>query len=951
MDFRLLGPFEVWDEGEKIALPRRQERLLLAVLLLRRGETMTVAELIDLVWPEHPPANARGALQVYFSRLRKALPGVQIVGSSAGYGIEVPPDSVDVELFRADIRAAGKDPAAKSELLRQALERWRGPALADVTTEADRLRLTAGLEEERRTALEDRIEADLEAGREVADELATLVAEDPLRERLVVAWMTALYRAGRKQDALAAYTQLAARLADEHGLDPAPVLRRLHLAILRDDPALQQHRKPAAEETVPRELPVDISLLVGRDDLLADGAKVLTAGDRDQAAVFCLFGAAGVGKSAAATKLAHQVAAEFPDGQLFARLQDVNGEAVPARTLLGRMLRSLGVQPRSVPDETAERAAMFQELTADKAILVLLDDAIDAGIVTALLPTGPATAAIVTSRKQLSGLAAAAHEQVQPLDSATSQDLLTNLIGRHLRDQATLAEITAECVGLPLALRIVGSRLALSGDDALQTLAGALAEDDQRLDSLVAGDLAVRTSLNRSLTLADPVARQLLARLSLVGVTEFSSWVAAPLLDCDEPTGEHTFDRLVELGLVELVSGRRYRMHSLVRSYAGEQLAAAGDPDQPRGRYLDAVHRAVAIADQHLNHGMALALYLQVPEKLELPQVEAAVLKDPGGWLDESWPLVSAASRTAIAAGRVEQAAAFGLHLNGYFMMRGLDEVRIDLLEAIASALAETGPLELYVRIKIAVVPAYHPTAGELVQGGEKWLALAEQAGSLELQAHALFQISTGARHLGELDRDREVCLRALAILEQIDGPRSLRSTIMKNLGQNYDERYEYVESERWYRQAMALSPTGSYGQLMLMKLLSEVLLDQGKLDEAEQILTEALSGLQEMSNLYYAGQTICLLARVAFRRKQFAVGRDLLDKVRPLLPEQTDPQLEISIGYAEIDLAMESGAYGKGRRLRHDLIQLGIEQGDERLQNEMRYWLAADPRDPLNRG
>ncbi len=310
----------------------------------------------------------RGELwQVYVSRLRKALPGVRIVGGAAGYTIEVPADSVDVELFRADLRAAGNiaDPAGKSELLRQALGRWRGPALADVTTEDDRLRLTAGLEEERRTALEDRIEADLQTGQDLSAELEGLVAAEPLRERLVVAWMTALYHAGRKQDALAAYTQLAARLADEHGLDPAPVLRRLHLAILRDDPTLQQHRKPAAEETVPRELPVDISLLVGRDDLLGDAAKVLTAGDR--AAVYCLFGAAGVGKSAAATKLAHQVAAEFPDGQLFARLQDVNGEAVPARTLLGRMLRSLGVQPRSVPAETAERAAMFQELTADKA--------------------------------------------------------------------------------------------------------------------------------------------------------------------------------------------------------------------------------------------------------------------------------------------------------------------------------------------------------------------------------------------------------------------------------------------------------------------------------------------------------------------------------------------------------------------------------------------------------
>ncbi|MFK4086033.1 tetratricopeptide repeat protein [Kribbella sp. NPDC020789] len=171
----------------------------------------------------------------------------------------------------------------------------------------------------------------------------------------------------------------------------------------------------------------------------------------------------------------------------------------------------------------------------------------------------------------------------------------------------------------------------------------------------------------------------------------------------------------------------------------------------------------------------------------------------------------------------------------------------------------------------------------------------------------------------------------------------------MKNLAGNYDERYEYAEAEHWYREAIALSPVGSYGQLVQMKVLSEVLLDQGKLDDAEQMLTEALEGLRAMENRYYGNQVVCLLARVAFRRHDFAAGSRMLDDVRALLPEQTDPQLEISIGYAEIDLAMESGEYETGRRIRRKLIELGIEQGDERLQMEMRHWLATDPRDPGN--
>jgi DNA-binding SARP family transcriptional activator len=289
--------------------------------------------LVDLLWPEDPSARARSALQVYVSRLRKA--GVRIEGSRSGYAVQASPESVDLGNFRQLVLRARalEDPVLRSAALAEALGLWRGKPLAEVTSESVRERLSAGIEEERRTALEDRIEADLAAGQQVqlVPELAALVAAEPLRERLVIAWMTALYRAGRKQEALAAYAELAERLADEHGLDPAPALRRLHLAILRDDPSALGLTKTRPEETTPRELPVDISLLVGRDELLADGVHVLTSDAREEAATVCLWGAAGVGKSAAATRIGHSVAEAFPDGQLFARLQDVGGAAVPAR--------------------------------------------------------------------------------------------------------------------------------------------------------------------------------------------------------------------------------------------------------------------------------------------------------------------------------------------------------------------------------------------------------------------------------------------------------------------------------------------------------------------------------------------------------------------------------------------------------------------------------------------
>ncbi len=951
----MLGTVEVVDESVPIKLPRRQERSLLAVLLLRANESVPVAELVDLLWPEDPPAEARNAIQVYISRLRKA--GVPITGGGAGYAVQVDPEAIDVVRFRRLVAEAKtmKDPVLRGARLREALQLWRGDALADVTPEVVRNRLRAGLDEERRAAIEDRVEADLEAGRhaELLPELAELVEADPLRERLVIAWMTAFYRAGRKTEALAAYGTLADRLVEEFGLDPAPALRRLHLAIVRDDPSLRLGAGRRAEVGSPRELPVDISLLMGRDDTLADAVRVLKA-DRDEAAVYCLWGGAGVGKSAVATKVAHLVAESFPDGQLFARLQDVGGAAVPARTLLGRMLRSLGVEPRAVPDETADRARMFREETADKAVLVLLDDALDPWIVTELLPSGSRSAAIVTSRKPLPELAPAVHRQVVPLDLATSRSLLTKLIGRSLRDQMAVEAVAGDCGGLPLALRILGSRLALSGDEALQTLTMALADDNQRLDSMVAGDLAVRTSLGRSLSLADPQARRLLARLSLVGVAEFPVWVAAPLLDCDEASGAAAFDRLVELGLVELVAwepSRRYKMHDLVRSYAAEQLAAAGDADRPRRRYLDAVHRVTALADTSLNHGLTLSESLELPARAGLPAVEAMITDEAKAWFDDAWPLVCAAVHSALDLGEAELAALIGLRVNAYLVMRELDEVRIDVLEPISAAVEEKGLLALYVRTRFAVMPAYHPTGTFQVEEGARLLELAEQIGDADLQARSLYTISHGARTVNELDRDLEACLRAIEILDRSNGSRGLRASILQNLAHNYAERHDYESAERWALRSVEFCEPGTGSEAMRSVILGEIQYELGKLEAADTTLAGSVAIFETLGADYYRTMALCVSARVSFRRGRIDEGRTRLELAKSLFSQQPTKAVRLHVAVAEAELAMETGDYETGRRLRRELIQAGVEYGDKRLQLEQQHALDNDPRDPANRG
>ncbi len=323
------------------------------------------------------------------------------------------------------------------------------------------------------------------------------------------------------------------------------------------------------------------------------------------------------------------------------------------------------------------------------------------------------------------------HRQVLPLDTTTGHDLLATLIGRSMRDRAAVETVAAACAGLPLALRIIGSRLALSGDDALPGIAGALADEAARLDSMVAGDLAVRTSLDRSLSLAEPQTQQLLARLTLIGVTEIPVWVAAPLLDCDELIGRTAFEQLVDLGLVELVAVepfRCYKMHALVRSYAVEQLAQTADGGRPQCRYFAAVHRLTALANAGLNHGWTTTAHLQTPATPVLSDIEEVIEVDAGGWFDASWPLVAAAAKAALG-GDPELAGTIGLLLIGYLGLRELRETRNELLAEIAERVAETGPLELSVRIDLAK-HTYRAAAPDVrLAEGERLRGLAEQVG------------------------------------------------------------------------------------------------------------------------------------------------------------------------------------------------------------------------------
>jgi DNA-binding SARP family transcriptional activator len=276
MEFRILGPLEVWDEGRELSLGGPKPRALVALLLLHLNEVVPADRLIDELWGGDSPQDASAALRVNVSRLRKVLPQDVLTTKASGYVLRVEPDALDLQRFERLVDE-GRNlltrglAAEASQRLRDALSLWRGPALADFTYESLAQAAIARLEEIRMTAVELRIDADLVLRRhdELVGELEALVAGHPLRERLRMYLMTALYRSGRQAEALEAYQDARRALVDKLGIEPSTALQDLERAILRHDPALEAPAAPRFGEAAERSILVAVTDETLVDALLA----------------------------------------------------------------------------------------------------------------------------------------------------------------------------------------------------------------------------------------------------------------------------------------------------------------------------------------------------------------------------------------------------------------------------------------------------------------------------------------------------------------------------------------------------------------------------------------------------------------------------------------------------------------------------------------------------------
>ena len=607
-EFRLLGQIEVCVNGQIVDAGHARQRSVLAVLLVEVNRLVSAAELIDRVWGEQRlPGNPGNALHTYISLLRRALTtasGVSITRKANGYKLAADAEFIDLHRFNLLVtEARDSDDVRAVALLEQALELWRGDPFAHLDTpwiNSTRSALAA----QHHAAQLDLADAQLRLGQHAAvvTGMPRQVAAHPLDERLAGQYMTALYRSGRRAEALAHYRHIRQCLVAELGTEPGMALQHLHQQVLTSDPALGA--RPGSPPwtvppEVPRQLPADVAGFTGRDRYLAELDLLLPgsagepgdrrrAGGRPAAAVICaVSGTAGVGKTALAVHWAQQVAEQFPDGQLYVDLRGYDAERpVTVSEALGGFLRALGVADQDVPADTAERAARFRSLLAGRRMLVLLDNASEAEQVRPLLPGSPACVTLVTSRSSLTGLVArdgAVRLDLDLLPTEEAVDLLRRLIGPRADAEPHSVAVLAEwCARLPLALRVAAELAVARPARPLADLAAELADMKRRLDLLGAGGdprTSVRAVFSWSCHQLDPGTLRVFWLAGLHPGPDVDAYEVAALAGITAERAGEALDFLARVHLMHTVIPGRYGMHDLLRAYARE--AAAGHDAGP----------------------------------------------------------------------------------------------------------------------------------------------------------------------------------------------------------------------------------------------------------------------------------------------------------------------------------------------------------------------------------
>ncbi|KAA2259162.1 tetratricopeptide repeat protein [Solihabitans fulvus] len=822
--FAVLGPVRAWRGDEPLDLGGPQRQAVLAMLLLRKGRPVGAQELVDAVWGEDPAPSALGALRNQVLSLRRVLeperrardrPSVlRSVGD--GYALTPEPGAVDWAVAEAGAaaavlaRRAGDLVLARAELA-AALDSWSGEPLGSVPgpgAEIERIRLIQC----RLGWQEDLLDLDLSLGRhgEAVPELMRLAAEHPLRERLQGLLMTALYGAGRQAEALEVYTRTRQVLVQELGVEPERELSALHHRLLSGELTAPQVTGAASRAVRPAQLPADIGDFTGRVDLIEQIIDVLVS---DSMAACAVAGMGGVGKTTLAVHVAHRVRERFPDGQLYANLRGMDEHPALPGEVLGGFLRALGCQEGEIPRDTEQRAALYRSHLAGQRVVVLLDNAKDAAQIRQLMPGTPGCSALVTSRVLLSGLSGVRVLPLEVLDPTEALDLFTRVVGRERADaeREVCRAVVAACGFLPLAVRIVGARLASRGGWSVASVLARLSDERRRLDELRAGDAAVEATFRLGYGQLDAEQARVFRLLAVPDVPGLPVEVAAAVLECSRERADEVCESLVDLGLLQCTASGRYRYHDLMRLFAlrqpGPDTDGGQEPDQVLARVLDFYLASAKNLVGLRNRGTMLPVHLSRTRSAGVVFTDAVAAQR---WLDSERPTVTAlyaqAATTPAAPLGLAADLAWALAETFDASTMALDVAR--RLGILAEVAASAGQPMAEARARVACGSVLLLELGERGRAREQLsdaVTLLESGGDPRLLAWAVHVLATVDQFQGDTDASVERFDVAITLYRRL-GERWGEALALATLSKTYSDVDRLADAERAARGALEIA-------------------------------------------------------------------------------------------------------------------------------------------------
>jgi tetratricopeptide (TPR) repeat protein/transcriptional regulator with XRE-family HTH domain len=669
--------------------------------------------------------------------------------------------------------------------------------------------------------------------------------------------------------------------------------------------------------TVPRQLPAAVADFTGRTAELRRLTRILDAahgGGPGTVVLSAIGGTAGVGKTALALHWAHQVAGRFPDGQLYVNLRgfDPSGTPVTASEAIRGFLEALGLAPERIPASPEAQAGLYRSLVAGRRLLIVLDNARDEQQVRLLLPASAGTLVLVTSRSQLTGLAAADGARLlslDVLDPGEATELLAARIGyaRAAAEPGAVSEIANLSACLPLAVAIAAARAATRPSLPLAALADELRDASGRLDALDVGDPAgsVRAVFSWSVSHLSREAARMFRLLGIHPGPDISGPAAASLAGCDPAAARQHLGELARAHLITERLPGRYTLHDLLRAYAAEQARETGsetERDAVIGRMLDhylqtAAHAArllnpshepVALArpspgtapEQPADHRQALTWFEEEHRVLlaaitlairfgfdvhawQLPWAMTPFLQARG-----HWPEWAAIQRTALAAAtRLDDMAAQAV------CTRLLAAAYSDLGDYDESARLFTASLTLYQRLgnRLGEAKVQHNLAAlaegqghyaDVLGHAEKALSLYRDIGDKASEAAALNNVGWTHCLLGDYEQARALCRQALALCTEV-GHHWLEGYVWDSLGYAEHHMGNLGEAAACYQRALSLHREAGdrFTEAEALAHLGETWQAAGQPTQATDAWQQALAIFDDLQNSEAADKVRALLA------------------------------------------------------------------------------------------